>query len=165
MMPPPLPAAGKMDGNSTPPCVCNGPPPASNVDTLTLAAAAAAAAFVNPATVQTTAAVGDAMAAAVDRFSSSTPEDEVKAGDTLLPFGVENEVKIINLEMLRLEHSAVAELLLKEVKRRPVMETVLMAAPAGSANDTVNVTFRLKFKGGAWVACWLRISASLKARS
>ena len=78
-----------------------------------------------------------------------------------------NEDNTITLEMLRLEHSAVAELLLKEVKRKPVMETVLKAAPAGSTNDTVNVTFRfrLKFKGGAWVACWLRISASLKARS
>ena len=84
---------------------------------------------------------------------------------TRRPAGGVNEDNTITLEMLRLEHSAVAELLLKEVKRRPVMETVLMAAPAGSANDTVNVTFRLKFKGGAWVACWLRISASLKARS
>ena len=84
---------------------------------------------------------------------------------TRRPAGGENEDNTITLEMLRLEHSAVAELLLKEVKRRPVMETVLKAAPAGSANDTVNVTFRLKFKGGAWVACWLRISASLKARS
>lgn len=84
---------------------------------------------------------------------------------TRRPAGGENEDNTITLEMLRLEHSAVAELLLKEVKRRPVMETVLKAAPAGSANDTVNVTFGLKFKGGAWVACWLRISASLKARS
>ena len=84
---------------------------------------------------------------------------------TRRPAGGENEDNTITLEMLRLEHSAVAELLLKEVKRRPVMETVLKAAPAGSANDTVNVTFWLKFKGGAWVACWLRISASLKARS
>ena len=84
---------------------------------------------------------------------------------TRRPAGGENEDNTITLEMLRLEHSAVAKLLLKEVKRRPVMETVLKAAPAGSANDTVNVTFRLKFKGGAWVACWLRISASLKARS
>ena len=84
---------------------------------------------------------------------------------TRRPAGGENEDNTITLEMLRLEHSAVAKLLLKEVKRRPVMETVLKAAPAGSANDTVSVTFRLKFKGGAWVACWLRISASLKARS
>ncbi len=81
MIPPPLPAAGKVDGNSTPPLVCNGQPKASNVDTLTLAAAAAAAAFVNPATVHTTAAVGDAGAAAVDKLSSSTPEDGVKAAD------------------------------------------------------------------------------------
>jgi hypothetical protein len=120
---------------------------------------------VNPATVHTIAAVGDAGAAVVDRLSSSTPEDGVKADDTSGPVRAVNEVNIITVEMLRLEHSAVAELLLKEMKRKPVMETVLKAAPAGSANATVNVTFRLKFKGGAWVACWLRISASLKARS
>ena len=126
-----LPAAGKMDGNSTPPCVCNGPPPASNVDTLTLAAAAAAAAFVNPATVHTTAAVGDAGAAAVARFSSSTPEDGVKAADT------------VAFEGLRLEQEGGAAAALKDEKRKPAMYMSLKAVElrAGAATkDSVNVT-------------------------
>ena len=115
-----------MDGNSTPPCVCNGPPPASNVDTLTLAAAAAAAAFVNPATVHTTAAVGVAGAAAVDRFSSSKPVDGMKAADT------------VTVDGLRLEHWAADKLLLKEVKRRPVTETVLNVSEIGSTKEMNN---------------------------
>ena len=118
-----------MDGNSTPPCVCNGPSPASNVDTLTLAAAAAAAAFVNPATVHTTAAVGDAGAAAVDRFSSSTPEDGVKAADT------------VAFEGLRLEQEGGAAL--KAEKRKPATDMSLKAVElrAGAATkDNVNAT-------------------------
>ena len=115
MMPPPLPAAGKIDGNSTPPCVCNGHPPASNVDTRTLAAAAAAATFVNPATVHTTAAVGDKGAAAVDRLSSSTPVDKVKAADTATVDG------------LRLEQEGGAAVALRAEKRKPVMEMSLKA--------------------------------------
>ncbi len=120
-----------MDGNSTLPCVCNGPPPASNVDTLTLAAAAAAAAFVNPATVHTTAAVGDEGAAAVDRFSSSTPEDGVKAADT------------VTFEGLRLEQEGGAAVALKAEKRRPATDTSLKAVEfrAGAATkDSVNAT-------------------------
>ncbi len=131
MMPLPLPAAGKMDGNSTPPCVCNGHPPASNVDTLTLAAAAAAAAFVNPATVQTIAAVGDAGAAAVDMFSSSTPEDGVKAADTA------------TFDGLRLEQEGGAAVALSAEKRKPTMDMSLKAEEfrAGAAtNDSVNTT-------------------------
>ena len=115
MMPPPLPAAGKTDGNSTPPCVCNGHPPASNVDTLTLAAAAAAATFVNPATVHTTAAVGTEGAAAVDRLSSSTPVDGVKAADT------------VTVDGLRLEQEGGAAVALKAEKRKPAMDTSLKA--------------------------------------
>ena len=120
-----------MDGNSTPPCVCNGPPPASNVDTLTLAAAAAAAAFVNPATVHTTAAVGDEGAAAVDRFSSSKPENGTKSADTLAFDGV------------RLEQEGGAAVALRTVKRKPVMDMNLKAAEfrAGAATkDSVNAT-------------------------
>ena len=120
-----------MDGNSTPPCVCNGPPPASNVDTLTLAAAAAAAAFVNPATVHPTAAVGDAGAAAVDRFSSSTPEDGVKAADT------------VAFEGLRLEQEGGAAVALKAEKRKPATDMSLKAVEfrAGAATkDIVNAT-------------------------
>ena len=120
-----------MDGNSTPPCVCNGQPPASNVDTLTLAAAAAAAAFVNPATVHTTAAVGDAGAAAVDRFSSSTPEDGVKAADT------------DPVDGLRLEQEGGAAVELRAEKRKPVMDMSLKAVEfrAGAATkDNVNAT-------------------------
>ena len=129
---PPLPAAGKMDGDSTPPCVCNGHPPASNVDMLTLAAAAAAAAaFVNPATVHTIAAVGDTGAAAVDRFSSSTPEDGVKAADT------------VTFDGLRLEQEGGTAVTLRAEKRQPVMDMSLKAvefrAGAGT-KDSVNAT-------------------------
>ena len=135
MMPPPLPAAEKIFGNSTPPCVCNGQPKASNVDTLTIAAAAAAAAaFVNPATVHTTAAVGDAGAAAVDRFSSNTPEDGVKAADTVTADG------------LRLEQEADAAVALRAEKRKPAIDMTFivvefMKGPA--TKDTVNVTLVL----------------------
>ena len=118
-----------MDGNSTPPCVCNGQPKASNVDTLTLAAAAAAAAFVNPAPVHTTAAVGDAGAAAVDRFSSNTPEDGVKAADT------------VPVDGLRLEQEGGAAVALRAEKRKPAMDMSLKAVEfrAGAATkDSVN---------------------------
>ncbi len=124
-----LPAAGKMDGNSTPPCVCNGPPLASNVDTLKLADATAAAAFVNPATVHTTAAGGDAGAAAVDRFSSSTPVDGVKAADT------------DPVDGLRLKQEGGAVVELRAEKRKPVMDMSLKAfalCAAATANDTVS---------------------------
>ena len=123
------------------------------MDMHTLLAFADLTALVNPEILHTTVEIATEAAGTDKRLRTRRPAVGV------------NEDNTITLEMLRLEHSAVAELLLKEVKRRPVMETVLMAAPAGSANDTVNVTFSLKFKGGAWVACWLRISASLKARS
>ena len=112
-------------------CVCNGPPPASNVDTLTLAAAAAAAAFVNPATVHTTTAVGDAGAAAVARLSSSTPEDGVKAADT------------VAFEGLRLEQEGGAAVALKAEKRKPATDMSLKAVEfrAGAATkDSVNAT-------------------------
>jgi hypothetical protein len=120
-----------MNGNSTPPCVCNGPPPASNVDTLTLAAAAAAAAFVKPATVHATAAVGDAGAAAADRLSSSTPEDGMKAADT------------VAFDGLRPEQEAGAAAALKAEKRKPATDMSLKAVElrAGAATkDSVNAT-------------------------
>ncbi len=126
-----LPAAGKMDGNSTPPCVCNGPPPASNVDTLKLAAEAAAAAFVNPATVHTTAPGGDAGAAAVDRFSSSKPVDGVKAADT------------DPVDGLRLEQEGGAAVTLRAEKRKPVMDMSLKAVEfrtGAATKDSVNAT-------------------------
>jgi hypothetical protein len=130
-MPPPLPAARKTEGNSTPSCNCNGPPPASNVDTLTLVAAAAAATFVNPAIVHTTAAVGDAGAAAVDRFSSSTPVDGVKAADT------------VTFEGLRLEQEGGAAVALRAEKRKPATDMSLKAVElrAGAATkDSVSAT-------------------------
>ena len=105
------------------------------------------------------------------RMLHTTVEDATEAAGTderlrtRRPFDGVNEDNTITLEMLKLEHAAVTELLLREKKRRPVMETILKVAPAGSANDTVNVTFKLEFKGGAWGACWLRISVSFKARS
>ena len=124
------------------------------MDMHTLLTFADLTALVNPEMLHTTVEIATEAAGTDKRLRTRRPAAGVNEDDTVTP-----------LEILRIEHSAVAELLLKEMKRRPVMETVLKAAPAGSANDTVNVTFRLKFKGGAWVACWLRISASLKARS
>ena len=118
-------------GNITPNCVCNGPPPASNVDTLTLAAAAAAAAFVNPATVHTIAAVGDAGAASMDRFSSSTPEEEVKAADT------------VTVDGLRLEQEADAAVELRAEKRKPAMDTTFIVVEfmeGTTTKDTIKVT-------------------------
>ena len=69
----------------------------------------------NPATVHTIAAVGNAGAAAVDRFSSSTPEEEVKAADTVTVGGV------------RLEHEGGAAVALKAEKRKPAMDMSLKA--------------------------------------
>ena len=119
----------RISGNLTFGCVCNGHPPASNVDTLTLAAAAAAAAFVKPATKHTTAAVGDVGVAAVDRFSSSTPEDGVKAADT------------VAFEGLRLEQEGGAAVALKAEKRKPATDTSLKAVAlclAATENDRVS---------------------------
>ena len=83
---------------------------------LTLAAAAAAAAFVNPATVHTIAAVGDTGAAAVDRFSSSTPEDGVKAADT------------VTFDGLRLEHEAGADAALNAKNLSPLTDMSIIVA-------------------------------------
>ena len=123
VMLPPVPVVINIAGNSKAPCVCNGHPSALNVDTLTLAAAAAAAGFVNPATMHTTAAIGNAGAAEVDMFSSSTPEDGVKAAETA------------TFDGWRLEHVDVDELLLKEIKRRPVTETILKVTELGSTKE------------------------------
>ena len=65
--------------------------------------------------MHTTAAVGEAGAAAVDRFSSSTPEEEEKAADT------------VTVGELRLEHEADAAAVLKAEKRRPAMDMSLIA--------------------------------------
>jgi len=119
-------------GNSAPPCVCNGKPKLSNVDTLTLESEeAAAAAFVNPATVHTTAAVGDAGAAAVARFSSSTPVDGANAADA------------VAFDGLRLEQEGGAVVALKAEKRKPATDMSLKAVElrAGAATkDSVNAT-------------------------
>jgi hypothetical protein len=118
-------------GKLTSGCVCNGHPPASNVDTLTPAAAADAAAFVNPATVHTTAAAGDAGAAAVDRFSSSRPVDGMKAADT------------VPVDGLRLEQEGGAAVALRAEKRKPVMEMRFKALEfreGAATKDNVNAT-------------------------
>jgi hypothetical protein len=70
---------------------------------------------VNPATVHTIAAVGNAGAAAVDRFSSSTPEEEVKAAD------------MVTFDGLRLEHEGGAAVAFKAEKRKPAMDMSLKA--------------------------------------
>jgi hypothetical protein len=121
----------RISGKLTIGWVCNGHPPASNVDTLTPAAAADTAAFVNPAIVQTTAAAGDTGAAAVDRFSSNTPVDGVKTAET------------VPIDGLRLEQEGGAAVALRAEKRKPVMEMSLKAVEfrAGAATkDNVNAT-------------------------
>ena len=117
----------KISGNLTESDVCNGHPSASNVDVITLAAAEAAAAFVNPATVHTTAAVGAAGAAAADRLSSSTPKEGVKTADT------------VTVDGLRLEQEAVAVVALKAEKRKPAMDMRLKAVElrAGAATKDI----------------------------
>jgi hypothetical protein len=128
---PPLPSAGKTAGNSTPPCVCSGDPPASNVDTLTPAVAAAAPAFVNPEIEHRTGVVGDAGAATADKLSSSTPDCSVMLAVTT------------TLDGLRLEQLGAAALALKAEKRRPVIEIVLkgiVVYAAAVMNDALAVT-------------------------
>ena len=85
----------------------------------------------NPATVHTTAAVGDEGAAAVDRFSSSTPEDGLKAADTVAFGG------------LRLEQEGGVAVALRAEKRKPATDMSLKAVEfrAGAATkDSVNAT-------------------------
>ncbi len=85
----------------------------------------------NPATAHTTAAVGDAGAAAVARFSSNTPEDGVKAADK------------VTFDGLRLEQEGGAAVALKAKKRKPATDMSLKAVElrAGAATkDSVNVT-------------------------
>jgi hypothetical protein len=83
---------------------------------------------VNPATVHTIAAVGTAGAAAVDRFSSSRPEDGVKAADT------------VPVDGFRLEQEAFAAVALRAEKRRPVMDMRLKEVElrAGAVNKKNN---------------------------
>ncbi len=131
-MTPLLPAAGKTAGNSTPPCVCSGDPPPTNVDTLTPAVAAAEPAFVNPEIEHRIGVVGDAGAAAADKLSSSTPDcSEMLAVKT-------------TFDVLRLEQLGAAALVLKDEKRRPVTEIILMGVVANAAaamNDTLAFTW------------------------
>ena len=130
-MQPPLPADEKTAGNSNPPCVCSGDPPASNVDTLTPAVAAAAPAFVNPEIEHRTGVVGYAGAAAADKLSSSTPDCSIMLAVTATLGG------------LRLEQLGAAALALKAEKRRPAIDIVLKVAVAYAAaamNDALAVT-------------------------
>ena len=69
----------------------------------------------NPAIVHTTAAVGDAGAAAVDRFSSSAPVDGVKTADT------------VTVDGLRLEQEGGAAVALRAEKRKPATDMSLKA--------------------------------------
>jgi len=81
--------------------------------------------------VHTTAAVGVPGAAAVDRFSSSTPEEEEKAVDT------------VAFDGLRLEQEGGAAVALKAEKRKPAMDMSLKAVEfsAGAVTkDSVNTT-------------------------
>ena len=85
----------------------------------------------NPATVHTTAAVGEAGAAAVDRVSSSKPEDGTKPADT------------VAFDGLRLEQEGGAAVTLRAEKRKPSMDMSLNAVEfrAGAATrDNVNAT-------------------------
>ena len=112
-------------------CVCNGHPLSSKVDKLTLAEAAPVVAeLVNPATLHTTAAVGDAGAAAVDMVSSNVPENGLKAADT------------VTFDGLMLEQDGAPAVTLKATKRKPETETSFIEAELISGvttNDTVKI--------------------------
>jgi hypothetical protein len=140
--------AGKTAGNSIPPCVCNGRPAARNIDTL--ATVEAPTAVVNPGTRHATTELGAAAADGAERRRIRGPLGGVNADET------------VTLEAFKFEQVVAAAALLKAAKRMPVTETVVKVKPAGTANETVKVTFWLT---RAWCACWLRISASLRARS
>ena len=90
---------------------------------------------------------------AAENLSTNGPSGGVKEGETT------------TLEPSRLEQEALeAAAPLNDEKRKPVTVTVLKAAPLGTVNDNVKATFVLTL-AGACVACWLTISASLRARS
>lgn len=112
-------------------CVCSGHPSASNVDKMTLASAAPAAAFVNPETLHMITAVGELGAAAVDRLSSSKPDNDIKTADT------------VPVDGLRFEQETGALVTLKAAKRKPVMDMSLKAnefRAGAAAKDNVNST-------------------------
>ena len=121
----------KIAENSIPPCVCNGDPHASNVDTLALAVTVETYEFVKPAMEHTTGINGAVGAAALDRFSSSTPDGSVILADTT------------RLDEFMLEQMGAAALALKAEKRRPVSEIVLkgtLASEAATMKVTLTVT-------------------------
>ena len=129
-------------------CVCNGRPSAPKTDTL--ATAEVPTELVNPGMRHSMADAGAAKADGADRWSINRPLGCKYAGETT------------TLETFKFEQAApAAELLLKEANRKPVTETVVKVTPAGIANAMDKMTFC----AGAWLVCWLRISASLRARS
>jgi hypothetical protein len=86
---------------------------------------------VNPATLHMITAVGVLGAAAVDRVSSSRPDNAIKTADT------------VPVDGLRLEQETGALVALKAEKRKPVMDMSLKAdefKAGAAANDNVNST-------------------------
>ena len=113
-------------------CVCNGQPVSLKIEIRTLSEAApGVAAFVKPSTVHTMTAGVDAGAAADDRLSSRTPDDEVKAATTVAGDG------------LMLEQEGAAAVALKLEKYNPETDITLIEiafSVAGAMNDIVKIT-------------------------
>ena len=147
----PFTEAGKIAGNSTLRCKTDGNPPTSKTEMLTSFVAEALAAFENPKMRHTMAELGTAL---------ETVGEKMRTSGTA---GAAKEIDTTTLGTLRLEQVAPAvDVPLKDEKRKPITDTVLKEVPSGTLNDNVKVTLELR---GACVACWLRISASLSARS
>ncbi len=84
-MPPPVPIAGKMAGNSTPCAIYRGLPSELKVAMETLAVAfVATRTLVKPVTVHTIANVGETGAAAVEKLKRSAPEVGMKTVDMVV---------------------------------------------------------------------------------
>ena len=133
--------------------ISSGIPDALKMDNCTLLAETDLRAFAKPGMRHTIGELETAAAEGNDRVIRSKPSGcNIINGTTAL-------------EMFKFEQVVpAAELPLKLEKRRPVTETIVKATPTGMMNATLKVTFWRKFSG-AWRACWLKISDSLKARS
>ncbi len=109
-------------------CVCNGRPSAPKTDRMAMVEVPTA--LVNPGMRHTIADAGAATADGTDRRSINDPLGNKNLGET------------VTLVTFKFEQAALAaKLLLKEAKRKPVMETVVKVTPAGISNATDKMTF------------------------
>ena len=123
-----IPRGRTISGKTMFDCVCNGRPSAPKIDTLVKIDDPTA--LVNPGIWHTMADDGETGADGSDRCKINGP------------FGGENAGNTVTLETFKFRHAApAAELLLKEAKRSPVIDTVAKATLAVIAKETVKVTF------------------------